>query len=72
MIGAKAFAEAQVNLARAADVIRSLPISRPVAAVLAISLPRSEFGTVDLSGCMGRRWVCPMLARPDIGWKLPQ
>ena len=68
MIGAKALAEAQMDLAGATDVVCSMPIFRPVAAVLTVSLLRSELRAVNRSGCMRRRWMPSMLAWPVFGW----
>ena len=68
MIGAKALAEAQMNLAGATDVVCLLPISRTVAAVLTVPLLRSELRAVNGSGCMRRRRVSSMHAWPILGW----
>jgi hypothetical protein len=61
MIGAKAVAEAKMNLAGATNVICLLPIFRSMAAVLAISLLCSKLRAVNCSWCIRSWWMPSML-----------
>ena len=72
MVGSKALAQAQVNLAGTTDVVRSLPISGPVTALFAVPLLRGELGAVNGCCCVRWRWVSSVPAWLLLGRQLLQ